>query len=95
VVDGATITLADGRGDETSSWALMLDQLLGVPEAGVAVAVPTRAQLLAAPLAGDDGVDADVITAMAAAAAERHDAGPGRISPGLYRWREGDLTLLT
>lgn len=75
----------------THVWAL--PTYVDVPPAGLLVALPTRHLVLAAPLTGR-GQALDLAQALLVNADGLHRAGPGALSPDLYWWREGVLTLL-
>lgn len=76
-----------------ASHALLLGERLPPEANGSAVfAVPHRHALLYAPFV-DLGV-VDSINRLIAIGGSMFDQGPGSISPGLYWWREGSVTLL-
>lgn len=89
-VAGGSITLVEGRGEYVASRALELDRLVDLPADTALVAVPTRGAVLVGPPPGGDDA---VVAAMADEAAARFETGPGGVSPRLYRWADGGLTL--
>lgn len=90
---GESVTLVEGRHEYVASWALLVGDLVEVPAAGVAVAVPTSRTMLLQPLAGTG--DPGAVDALLADTTARFDAGPGSLSPRLYRWHDGRLRRLT
>lgn len=75
----------------THVWAL--PAYVDVPPAGLLVALPTRHLVLAGALTGRDQA-LDLAQALLLNADGIWRAGPGSLSPDLYWWRDGALTLL-
>jgi hypothetical protein len=76
-----------------ASHAFLLEERLPPEARGSAIfAVPQRHALLYAPLV-DLGI-VESINRLIAIAGPMFEQGPGSISPGLYWWREGSVTLL-
>jgi len=92
-VTDTSIRMLTGETFFVATWALMLERLMQpVPEHGALVVLPHRHLLLYAPI-----VDVTVVQAfgpLLSIAARQFEAGPGSISPSLYWWRGGTLTLL-
>jgi hypothetical protein len=92
-VSDTPIRMLTGSSFFVATWVLLLDRLMQpVPEHGALVALPNRHLLLYAPI-----VDVTVVQAfgpLLSIAARQFEAGPGSISPSLYWWRNGTLTLL-
>lgn len=84
-----TVVLTSRR-DDVACWLPMLGDALELAPSGALVAVPTRESLLVAPDA--DAAGDDTVAALTDAAADGHEAGPGALSPGLYRWVDGRIT---
>ena len=90
---GASVSLLIGDSFFTATWVLMLDEFL-VPSSphGAVVAIPNRHVVVFQPI-----VDLSVIAgtrAVMSLAARMHRDGPGPISPNIFWWRRGELTLL-
>jgi hypothetical protein len=90
---GGSISLLIGDSFFTATWVLMLGEFL-VPRSphGAVVAIPNRHVVVFQPI-----VDLSVIEgtrAVMALAKRMHRDGPGSISPNIYWWRAGELTLL-
>jgi hypothetical protein len=75
----------------THVWAL--PSYVDVPPAGLLVALPTRHLVLVGALTGR-GQALDLAQALLVNADGIWRAGPGALSPDLYWWRDGVLTLL-
>jgi hypothetical protein len=93
VVDGTRIRMLVGDSFFTTTWALMLERYLEpVSEHGALVTLPHRHLMLFLPI-----LDVSVVQAIGpllTIAQRQYQAGPGSISPSLYWWRNGTLTLL-
>jgi hypothetical protein len=89
--DGVRLLLGDSF--FVATWALMLERYLDpIPEHGALVALPHRHALAFKPISDLSVVQA--ISGMLNLAIESYREGPGSISPNLYWWRAGKLTLL-
>jgi hypothetical protein len=87
------VTAAVGDHFFAASHALLLGERLPAEAGGQAVfAVPHRHALLYAPMV-DLGV-VQAINQLIVSAVSMFQEGPGSISPGLYWWREGSVSLL-
>lgn len=76
-----------------TTWVLMLEAFLDpVPEHGALVILPHRHALLYQPLVDFAAVSS--VPHLLTIAEEEYRQGPGSISPNLYWWRPGSLTLL-
>jgi hypothetical protein len=90
---GAAVSALIGDSFFTATWVLMLEEFL-VPRSphGALVAVPNRHAVVFQPI-----VDLSIVEgtqAVISLAVEMYRDGPGPISPNLYWWRDGSLTLL-
>lgn len=85
--------MVSSTGFFAATWALMLEELLDpVPKHGALVVLPHRHVLFFQPL-----VDIEAVKSaphLLTIAGEGYRDGPGSISPYLYWWRPGRLTLL-
>jgi hypothetical protein len=91
--DGARFTAMLGDSFFVTSRLLVLDKYLDTPPpCGALVAVPNRHTMLFAPIT-DMGV-IPTINAIALLAHRYFEEGPGSLSPSLYWWRDGRLTIL-
>jgi hypothetical protein len=87
------------RGDSTysASQLLVLAELLAqmypdrVASSGVLIAVPDRSMLMVHIIDGDTG--SGVLAAMRRYARERHGRVPWALSPHVYWWHDGDLSI--
>jgi hypothetical protein len=75
-----------------ASHALLLDELLPAEANGAVFAVPHRHALLYAPVV-DLGI-IESLNRLIVTGVSMFQQGPGSISPGLYWWRHGSVTLL-
>jgi hypothetical protein len=90
---GALIQALVGDSFFTASHVLFLDQHLGPPSAfGALVALPHRHAVLFHPIENMRVIGA--VNSMIPIAFGMYQEGPGSLSPGLYWWRSGTLTLL-
>jgi hypothetical protein len=93
VVKNTSISLLSGDSFFIATSVLMLEeQLKPVPEHGALVIVPHRHAVLFQPI-----VDASIVNAVGLLlrlADAQCRQGPGSISPNLYWWKDGHLTLL-
>lgn len=89
---GAVFTAVEAASFFTTTHLFWLDAYVEVPAAGAVVAMPNRHLLLAHPLR--DAAAVDAVRAMAVNAANCYDQGPGGVSPHVYWWRGGTLSLL-
>lgn len=91
--DGLRVYTVSGDSFFTASHILLLEKHLpGRFEHGALVIVPTRHHLIFHPIEGAPAVRA--VNALLPMAYDLHREGPGAITPGLYWWRDGELTLL-
>jgi hypothetical protein len=93
VVSNTAIRLLSGDSFFVATWVLMLEEHLApVPEHGALVVVPNRHAVLFQPI-----VDVSIVNAVGlllGVAEAQCRQGPGSISPNLYWWQKGHLTLL-
>jgi hypothetical protein len=90
---GAVIQALVGDSFFTASHVLFLEQHLGSPSAyGALVALPHRHAVLFHPIENMRVIGA--VNSMIPIAFGMYQEGPGSLSPGLYWWRFGTLTLL-
>jgi hypothetical protein len=90
---GAAIQALVGDSFFTASHALFLEEHLAPPPPfGALVAVPHRHAVLYHPIENMRVIGA--VNSMIPIAFGMYQEGPGSLSPGLYWWREGSLTLL-
>ena len=76
-----------------ATWAMMLEELLDpVPAHGALVVLPHRHALLFQPLVDFGAIES--VPHLLTVAEEGYRDGPASISPYLYWWRPGSLTLL-
>lgn len=91
-VDGAVLTALEAASFFTTTHVFWLDEYTALPPDGALVALPNRHLLLVHPLR--DATVLDAAEAMLVNAHRFHEEGPGSLSPHLYWWRDGGLTLL-
>lgn len=84
--------VAESQSFFTASWALILDELIDVPEHGALVVVPSRHVLVAHPVRDQTAVSA--VQVLLGLAHQHFAEAPGALSPDLYWYRDGNLTLL-
>jgi hypothetical protein len=93
IVENTSIRLLSGDSFFVATWVLMLEEHLEpVPEHGALVIVPNRHAVLFQPI-----VDVSIVNAVGlllGIADAQCRQGPGSISPNLYWWKDGHLTLL-
>lgn len=91
--EGTTIQMLSGESFYVATQLLGLDEWLppGLP-GGALVAIPQRHRLLFYPIE-DTGV-VKAVTTMLRSTRELYRRGPGSLSPDLFWWRDGRLTLL-
>jgi hypothetical protein len=91
-VDGAVLHAVESPSFFTATSVFWLPELVDVPADGALVALPTRHLLLVHPIG--DATVVPAVQAMVVNAYAFHDQGPGSLSPHLYWWRAGTLSLL-
>lgn len=91
-VDGAVLLAAESPSFFTTTSVFWLPELTGVPADGALVALPTRHLLFVHPIR--DATVVPAVQAMIVNAYAFHEQGPGSLSPHLYWWRDGALSLL-
>jgi hypothetical protein len=93
MIDGTPIRMLSGDSFFVATWALMLDRLPAPQsEHGALAVLPHRHLLLHVPI-----VDLSVVESVGPLldiAGRQFQKGPGSITPSLYWWRSGSLTLL-
>jgi hypothetical protein len=93
VPDGPRLYAVVGESFFTATHALQLERhIAGSAEHGALVALPHRHAVLFHPIHNKNAIPA--VQAMLVMAHGMHADGPGSISPSLYWWRDGKLTLL-
>jgi hypothetical protein len=92
-LDEDSIQVLAGNSFFTTSWVLMLEEYLKpMPEHGALVILPHRHLVAFAPI--EDLTVVEAVQTLLVIAAGQYHQGPGSISPNLYWWRNGELTLL-
>ena len=91
-LDGVTLTAVESPSFFTTTHLFWLPDLVDLPADGALVALPTRYLMLVHPVRDASVVDA--VQAMIVNTQALHEQGPGSLSPHLYWWRDGGLTLL-
>jgi PAS domain-containing protein len=93
LLEESRIRILSGDSHFVTTWVLMLEQRLNpVPEHGAVVAIPHRHTVLFAPVLNQSVVNA--VGQLLVTADLEFRRGPGSISPGVYWWRNGSLSLL-
>jgi hypothetical protein len=93
LLQDTSIRLLSGESFFVATWVLMLEERMQpVSPHGALVVVPTRHAILFQPIV-DAGVVKSIGPLLGVADAECRQ-GPGSISPNLYWWKDGHLTLL-